>query len=98
MSNMFCLVGRIVDDPTLEKDEKRSVIKIAVSRSFKNEEGIYETDFIPVVMWNGIAENVIKYCRKGDLIGIKGRIERLSNEEITLVADKVSFLSSRKED
>ena len=98
MSNMIYLVGRIVNDPTIKKDEKYIEVTIAVARSFKNEEGVYETDLIPVVMWKGIADNVCEYCHKGDLIGIKGRIERLENEELRLVADKVSFLAPARRD
>lgn len=97
MMNQTVLVGRIVSDPQINETENKKVttMKIAVTRCYKNEEGIYETDFIPVVLWNGIAENVCEYCQKGDLIAVKGRIE--SNEDrIEVIAEKVTFLSSRR--
>lgn len=53
MLNQIVLVGRIVEDPTLE--EGKGKMTIAVQRSFKNAEGEYETDFIPVTLWNGLA-------------------------------------------
>ena len=37
---------------------------MAVQRSFKNMDGIYETDFITVTLWQGLAENLNEYCKK----------------------------------
>jgi single-strand DNA-binding protein len=93
MLNHTVLVGRLVDQP--QKDEKGASITIAVPRSYKNEKGEYETDFIPVRLFNGVAENTCEYCKKGDLIGIKGRLQ--SNEKLELIAEKVTFLSTNKE-
>ena len=55
--------------------KKVSNLTLAVPRSYKNSEGEYETDFIPCVLWQGIAENVVNYCKKGDLVGVKGRVQ-----------------------
>ena len=102
MLNQIVLVGRLVQDPEikeLENGVKASYITLAVPRSHKNSDGIYETDFIPVKLWNGVAENTAEYCRKGDLLGIKGRIQTKQEENkniIEIVAEKVTFLSSRK--
>lgn len=103
MLNQIVLVGRLVQDPEikeLENGVKASYITLAVPRSHKNSDGIYETDFIPVKLWNGVAENTAEYCRKGDLLGIKGRMQTKQEENkniIEIVAEKVTFLSSRKE-
>ena len=99
MSNTVMLVGRIVNDPTLERneDKKYSLITVAVTRSFKNVEGVYETDFIPVVLWKGIAEQTCEWCKKGDLIGIKGRLQ-MEEDKIEIIAEKVTFLSSKREE
>lgn len=102
MLNQIVLVGRLVQDPEikeLENGVKASYITLAVPRSHKNSDGIYETDFIPVKLWNGVAENTAEYCRKSDLLGIKGRIQTKQEENkniIEIVAEKVTFLSSRK--
>ena len=108
MLNQTVIVGRIVNEPTKEKIENggnRSFITIAVPRSYKNTEGVYETDFVPVVLWNGIAETTAEYCHKGDLVGIKGHIQSSNYEEdgdkksrIIIVAEKVTFLSSKSKD
>jgi single-strand DNA-binding protein len=100
MLNQVILCGRLVENPTLnenEENKKLCEIKVAVSRSFKNEEGIYETDIIPCILWNSIAEKTIEYCRKGDVIGIKGRFQMI-NDKLQVIADKITFLSARKEE
>ena len=109
MLNQIVLVGRLVSDPEIKETEsgkKVSNITLAVNRSFKNEEGIYETDFIDCILWNGIATNTSEYCKKGDLVGVKGRvqstivsddsksIDKSKKNELQIVAEKVTFLSS----
>ncbi|HHX94085.1 MAG TPA: single-stranded DNA-binding protein [Tenericutes bacterium] len=107
MLNQAVLVGRLVRDPELRETEsgkKVTNITLAVTRSFKNLEGEYETDFIDCVLWKGIAESTVEYCKKGDIIGIKGRIQSRvfedgeNNKKYTteVVAEKVTFLSSGK--
>lgn len=103
MLNQVILVGRLVQDPEIKELEngiRTSYITLAVSRSYKNSDGIYETDFIPVRLYKGIAENTTEYCKKGDVIGVKGRIQTKQEENkniIEIIAEKVTFLSSRKE-
>lgn len=94
MNNYVILIGRIVNELTIDSDTKNCEITIAISRNFKNEDGIYETDFIPVTLKGSIATNVVDYCKKGDIIAIKGRIARI-NEPMQIIADKVTFLSSK---
>lgn len=100
MLNQIILVGRLTKNVELNEidNKKQAVITLAVNRAFKNEEGIYETDFIPVMLWNGVAEQTAEYLKKGDLLGVKGRIESNENK-IIINAEKVTFLSSKsKED
>lgn len=99
MLNQTVLVGRLVKDPVIEEMEDRKYcnITIAVPRSYKNENGEYDTDLIPITLWNTIAQNTIEYCKKGDLVGVKGRIQAKENN-IEIVAEKLTFLSSKKTD
>ena len=106
MNNLVVLVGRLVSTPELKETEegkKFTYITLAVPSSFKNEEGIYETDFIDCILWNGIAESTAEYCRRGDLIGVRGRIQTTNVErddfkykKTEIVAEKVSFLATGK--
>lgn len=99
MLNQVVMVGRLVAKPIVEENEngrKISEITIAVPRSYKNAEGIYDTDFIKCILLNGIAENTVEYCNKGDVIGVKGRLECLGGNELQVVAEKVTFLANNK--
>lgn len=99
MLNQVVIVGRLVEKPIVEENEngrKVATITLAVQRSYKNAEGVYETDFIKCTLWNGIAENTVEYCEKGDIVGVKGRLQCLGGSELQIVAEKVSFLSSGK--
>ena len=105
--NNVVLVGRLTDNPkTIESESGKKVtyINIAVSRNYKNTDGIYETDFISCVLWNAIADTAAEYCHVGDVIGIKGRIQTSSYEDdnkekhyvTEIVAERLTFLSSSK--
>ena len=108
MLNQIVIVGRLVQDPEikeLENGKKVTNITLAVPRSYKNSEGIYETDFIPCIVWNRLAENTEEFCKKGDIVGVKGRLQTDTYEKdgknitkLNVVAEKVTFLSSKKED
>ena len=107
MLNQVVLVGRLTKDPevvTTDNGKKKTVITLAVQRAYKNIDGLYETDFIRCVLWNGVASNTSEYCHSGDIVGIKGRLQTRSYEKdnekkyvMEVIADKVTFLSSNKE-
>lgn len=108
MLNQTVLVGRLVREPEvkeLEDGKKVSNMTLAVQRSYKNEKGEYEADFIDCVLWNGIAENTAEYCHQGDILGVKGRIqtdtyetEEGEKKKITqVIAEKITFLTSKKD-
>ena len=99
MLNQTVLVGRIVSDPKINEtinDKTVTTIPLAGQRRYNNEEGEYATEFIPCFWWDGVAQNVVEYCKKGDLIGIKGRIQSTA-DKIELIAERVTFLSSNKQ-
>lgn len=99
MLNQVVMVGRLVAKPIVEENEngrKVSEITLAVTRSYKNAEGIYETDFIKCTLWNGIAENKVEYCNKGDLISVKGSLQCLGGNELQVVVEKIVFLATNK--
>lgn len=108
MLNQLVVIGRLVKDPELRKTENgKNVtnITLAVPRSYKNPNGEYDTDFIDCVLWSTVAESTTEYCKKGDLLGIKGRIQTRTYQKdeekkyvTEVVAEKVTFLSSKKAD
>lgn len=107
--NQVILVGRLTKNPeviTTDNNKKMTTITVAVPRSFKNSEGLYESDFIRCILWNNIALSTCEYCNCGDVIGIKGRLQTRNYEDdnkvrktITeVVAEKITFLSSNKKE
>ena len=109
MLNQVILVGRLVRTPELQltdNGKKWSMITLAVNRGYKNQNGEYDTDFLDCSLWTAIAENTAEYCKSGDIIGVKGRIQTrlIDNEDGTkhkkmeIIADKVTFLSSARRD
>ena len=107
MLNQTVLVGRLVKNPELkelESGKSVSNITLAVPRSYKNSEGEYDTDFVDITLWDGVATNTAGFCKKGDMIGVKGRVQTQEYEvdgkeikKMVIIAEKVTFLSSRKE-
>lgn len=93
MLNHLVLIGRV----SSINDEPENVTKliVAVQRSFKNAEGVYENDFVPCIVLNKMASNVKDYCKVGDIIGIKGRLQGKENN-LEVVAEKLTFLASKK--
>ena len=108
MLNQIVMVGRLVNAPEVkELDDGKNVstITLAVPRSYKNSKGEYDTDFVDCILWNGIATNAAEYCQKGDLVGIKGRIQTniyekdgKEKKETNVVAEKITFLSSKSKE
>lgn len=108
MHNLVYLIGRLAEDPVVKEFEDGKsmlTINVAVQRSYKNDKGLYDVDFIRCILWNGIANHTSEYCKKGDLVGVKGKIQNRSYEDegekkyITeVIVDKVSFLASKRED
>ena len=90
MLNQIVIVGRLYEN--LDGNE----LVIVVPRTAKNNDKKLE-DIIKCNVWGNLADNVKEYCKKGDLIGIKGRIEN-NNDEIMIVAEKITFLSNSKEE
>lgn len=95
MLNEITLIGRVTHDFIFEEKNGKKIAKntLAISRSFKNKDGVYETDFIPFTLFNQMAVSSSEYVKKGDLIGIKGSLNCYKNN-LQINVEKISFLSS----
>lgn len=81
--NNVVLVGRLTKDPDLRYTSSGSAVatfSLAVQRSFTNQSGEREADFINCVIWRKPAETLANYTRKGSLIGVEGRIQTRNYE------------------
>ena len=101
--NRVCLIGRITKDLELRQTTSgKSVCEftIAVNRDKDN------ADFITVQVWNEVAENLAKYQKKGNLLGIEGqlRVDTFERTDGTrgyktyVYASKIEYLSSKEEE
>lgn len=106
MINRVVLVGRLTKDPELRYTPNGLPVArftIAVNRTFSNQQGEREADFISCVAWRKQAENLANFTRKGSLLGVDGRIQTGSYEgqdgkrvyTTEVVADSVQFLEPR---
>ena len=100
------MVGRLTRNVTVNKSDngvKVATISLAIPRSFKNVEGGYDTDFIDCVAFDNIAENTKEYCEKGDIVGVKGRVQSRTVEKdgkteylMDIIAEKITFCQIRR--
>jgi len=106
MLNRVILVGRLVRDPELRRTGTGIAVTsftIAMNRNFTNQQGERQADFIPCVVWNKAAENTARYCGKGSLVGVEGRLQSRTYENqegkkvnvIEVVCDSVQFLETK---
>lgn len=106
MINRVVLVGRLTKDPELKYTQSGVAVTrftLAVNRTFANQSGEREADFVNCVTWRKQAENTANYLRKGSLTGIEGRIQTSSFDGqdgkrvfmTEVVADSVQFLETR---
>lgn len=95
MMNHVLLVGKLANNPTLEKieDEKEiAKILIELQNEYKDVSGEYKTSCIPVITTGMPSMNVVELCKKGDAIAIRGKLQMSANNEIQVIAEKVTFI------
>lgn len=104
--NSICLVGRLTKDVELRYTPSNVAVAtftLAVNRTFKNENGEREADFINCVMWRQQAKNLASWAKKGALIGITGCIQTRSYDNqqgqrvyvTEVVAEQFQLLESK---
>lgn len=106
MMNRVVLVGRLANDPDLKYTPSGVAVatfRLAVNRTFTNQDGEREADFINCVVWRKPAENVANYLKKGSLAGVDGRVQTRNYEGqdgkrvyvTEIVAESVQLLEPR---
>jgi single-strand DNA-binding protein len=77
-SNGVHIMGRITRDLELRHTQSGTAVCqfcVAVTRSFKDANGEYQSDFIDCVAWRNSAEFITKYFSKGALIALDGELQ-----------------------
>ena len=78
MINRVVLVGRITKDPEMQQTNSGVQyvrFTVACNRPFKDQNGDRQADFINCIAWRQQADFMVKYIRKGNMIGLEGRIQ-----------------------
>ena len=109
MINSVTLVGRLTAMPEIRdiKDGKKvATFMVASERNYKNNQGKYDADFLPIVLYRSI-EFVEKYIGKGDPVAIRGSVQSRTYEKdgqkktaYQILGDEIQLLSkaNKKED
>ncbi len=106
--NCVNLIGRLTAEPEVRYTQTNIMVtqfNLAVNRAYAKPEDKEKADFITVLAWNKTAEFVSKYFRKGQQVGVTGRIETGSYDDkdgkrvytTKVVAEHVYFADSKKE-
>lgn len=83
MINNVCLVGRLTRPVDLRYTSNGTAFgsfSLAIDRTYKNQSGEKETDYINCVIWRKPAVNLSNYTGKGSLLGVEGRLQTRSYE------------------
>ncbi|AYC28852.1 single-stranded DNA-binding protein [Paenisporosarcina cavernae] len=103
--NHVGMIGRMTKDPVIRKLSEgrvQATFVLAVQRTFKSQNG-EDADFVLCSVWGKIAENTAKFCGKGSLVGVTGRIQSRSYEKedgnrvfvTEVVGEEVQFLATK---
>lgn len=107
MMNRVILVGRLTADPQLRYTPNGvpvATFTLAVNRTFTNQQGEREADYINCVIWRRPAENVANFLKKGSMAGVDGRVQTRSYEGsdgkrvyvTEIMCESVQFLEPKK--
>ena len=108
--NKVILIGRLTRDPQCRYLDISNLLMttftLAVNRRFVKEEAEQKADFINCIAWSNTAEFINKYFKKGQQIGLVGRLQSRSWEDETggkhystdVITEEVYFADSKKED
>ena len=107
--NKVVLLGRLTKDPEIRYTQTNNIMvasfSLAVNRRFAKEGEERQADFINVVAWSKTAEFCSKYFKKGQQVGIIGRIQTRNWEDdqgqkhyvTEVVAEEAYFADSKRE-
>ncbi len=104
--NKVFLIGNLTRDPELSETNSGVPVcrfAIAVNRRFSSQDAERQTDFFNVTAWRGLAENVSKFCKKGNKVAVTGSIQIRNVDDnagqrrtyVDIVADDVEFLTPK---
>jgi len=106
--NKVILMGRLTRDPEVRYTTNNNTLvctfSIAVNRRFK-QEGQPDADFFNIVAWSKTGEFCSKYFKKGQQVGIVGRLQTRNYDDkdgkkvyvTEVIAEETYFADSRRD-
>lgn len=81
--NKVIICGRAVKDVEIRNTAEGKAVgnlSIATNNVYVDKSGqkVEKTDFHNVVLWGAVAENAAKYCKKGSIVLVEGRLQNRS--------------------
>ena len=106
--NKFLAIGRNTKDVELRTTTNGTEVaqfSIAVQRNYKNSKGEYDTDFFNCVAYKGLAKTIHSYIKKGDKLGVEGRLQNRTYETqdgtkkhlTEVIVENIDFIANKKE-
>ena len=106
--NKVILTGRLTRDPESRMTQSNMEISrfsLACKSDFVNRDGQRDTEFINCVAFNRSAQTINRYCRKGQMILVQGRIRNSSYDAqdgtkryvTEVVVENIEFVGGRNE-
>ncbi len=106
MYNYIMLMGRMCNDIDISESDSGktySRFTLAVQRPFKNSDNVYDTDFIPVTIFDNLCDSAQSHLHKGDLVALKGRVSTNEVElstgskinALSVIAERIMFISQK---
>lgn len=100
MNNNFIFIGRLTKSPELRYTSSNKAVT-QIDLAVQN--GKDDVTFVPITLFEKMAENVCKYCEKGDLIGFQGSVKNhnwedskgVKHYDYTFMANRMSFLQTK---
>lgn len=105
--NKWTGIGNLTKDPEITTTSSGiSVARftLAIQEKFAREDGTKEVDFINCVAWRVLADNLYKFCKKGDKIAVVGKIKPRSYEAedgskryvTEVIAEEIEFVNTKR--
>ena len=107
--NKVILMGRLTRDPETRYTQTSNTVvasfSLAVNRRFAKQGEERQADFINIVAWSKLGEFCSKYFKKGQQVGVVGRIQTRTWDDdqgqkhyvTEVVAEEAYFADSKKE-
>lgn len=103
--NINFLIGNLTKQPEKIEGTQKSLCKfsIAVKENYTNKDGERPLSFFTIVAWGVLADNCVKYLKKGSKVGVVGKLQTRTWEDndgnkryaTEIVASEIEFLSTK---